>query len=175
MTNKNDSHPPASVATQYFAEQEAKKLQEIDILRAQVKDKASIEPLPADYFAKQGEAELKARAQAAKEIAESQMPIAVRKFTNKAELERSVRANGGTVSDENMPVATKHFLKKAAEKETPKAAASSKEGVDMMPAAIQKFTLTAREETKKKKMALEELNNNPLQMPPGVAHFTHAV
>ena len=76
------------------------------------------------------------------------------------------------VEHEEMSVATQYFHQQAEAEFAAAMEAKKEEKVEIMPAAIQKFTLAAREESMKKKMELEELKKNPEPLAPGVAHFT---
>ena len=69
-------------------------------------------------------------------------------------------------------MATLHFYEMALAEET--ARANGREA-ELMPAAIQYFTLAAREENARKRAALEELRDNPPEMPAGMKHFTSSV
>ena len=163
LKEMNENPPEPSVATQYFARQESIKAAEIKAARSQVKSKTSVEPLPIDYFTKLGKKEMEEKALSKRRLAESQMPIATKKFTQSDEIAKS-----NHVLREDAPVATKHFHRIEAE-----AKAATVEGeVEIMPAAIQHFTVKAMDERMKKKAALEEMKLNPPQMAPGIAHFT---
>ena len=106
-----------------------------------------------DADAAKPEAEMAAKAQASKELSESQMPTAVWKFTKRAESERALAKSQG-VSTKDMSVATLYFYEKALEE----ARNATRGGeAELMPAAIQHFTLADRAEKERKKQALEEL------------------
>ena len=165
-----EPYEPA-VATKYFAELEEKKAAEIEAARVAVHSKAPMEPLPNDYFTKLGDEETAARAKASKDLAESQMPAAVRVFTKQAEEECESARALGVEEHEDMPEATKYFLRKGKEEE----AAKSDAKAELMPAAIQKFTLEAREESQRKRAELESLRSNPAPIAPGITHFTPGI
>ena len=172
LKEMNETPPEPAVATKYFAEMEAKKAAEIEATRAQIKSKKSVEPLPINYFTKLGQQEMEERALSKKIVAENSMPVAVKKMTRADEFAKSSRS----LDIDVMPIATKYFYNYELEQDKLKAAASDNEPVEIMPAAIQHFTLAAHEESiKKKKKALEEMRENPPPMAAGVAHFTPAL
>jgi len=145
-------------------------------MRSQVASRDPIEPLPIDYFTKLGEEEQAAAAKELRELSESQMPIAVQKITYMSEQVKIDKlAAQRELSELNMSVATRHFheleIKKMAAL-TALASAAENGSVEMMPAAIQRFTMAAREESMRKKAAIKELRENPPPMPAGQEYFT---
>eukprot|EP00579_Thalassiosira_antarctica_P030848 CAMPEP_0202030020 /NCGR_PEP_ID=MMETSP0905-20130828/64278_1 /ASSEMBLY_ACC=CAM_ASM_000554 /TAXON_ID=420261 /ORGANISM="Thalassiosira antarctica, Strain CCMP982" /LENGTH=959 /DNA_ID=CAMNT_0048593805 /DNA_START=201 /DNA_END=3080 /DNA_ORIENTATION=- len=176
LKTANESPVVASLATLHFEEQERKKAAEIEVARSQTLTKEPMEPLPFDYFSKQGEKETEAKAAAAWEVAEAQMPIGIAYFTAKAEQDKAIAlAEFAEGNNDTMSVATQHFHAKAAEEEAERIRAEEEEGPEIMHVAIQKFTMEAREETRKRREALEELKNSPVERSVGVAHFTPEV
>jgi len=163
-----DYEPP--LATKYFAEQEKKKAQEIEAARSQTRSLTPMESVPVDHFTRLGRQDTEEKARQAQELAEQSQPIAVKKFTQEGEVQKSMRALD-TGLNANMSVATKYFHR--LEEDEKAARAEAQEGQkDMMPAAIQKFSTMAFEERAIKKAALEESISNPPPVPPGIAHFT---
>jgi len=156
-----------SVATKHFEQVEKQKAAEIEAARNATRSKDPMAPLPIDYFTKLGNEETAAKASDRKALADSHMPEGVKFFTAQAEAEKA--ANAGVPQHEEAAFATKYFNNLA--EEDAKRAGAEAEG-DMMPAAIQKFTLEAREESMRKKAAIEELNRNPPAPAPGIVHFT---
>lgn len=172
----NDNPPEASAATKHFAQEKQKKEQEMEAARAQAVKSSSgavVEPLPFDHFTKLGEKEVADRAQASKKLAESQMPSAIKYFTAKgAEDKKTREAELRELSQQSQSMAGRHFAAIAAEKEEAKKVSGSQSGdVEAMPAAIQHFTVMAREESMRKKEVLKSLKNNPPEVSTGVAHF----
>ena len=124
----------ASVATLHFALEKIKREKEIEATRAQVSTKEPLEPLPVDYFTKEGEKEMEAKAAEAAALAEAEMPIAVKKMTVKAAEDKiAYEAEMKAVSEAQMSAATKHFHELEAKKVAEQAAVSETE---IMPAAI---------------------------------------
>merc|ERR1712029_91117 len=162
--NAGGSEPPP--ATKYFADLEKKKAANIEAARAQI-NKGSVKPLPIDYFTKLGQEQNAEKASKAKELAEAEIPDAVLYFTDKAEYEKKYNRLVG-VNNENMPVATKYFQEKAKADEANARGTES----EVMPAAIQKFSMPVWEEHQKNRAELEKLKDSPPPIPPGVLHFT---
>ena len=109
-------------------------LSSISNARAQVSTKEPLEPLPVDYFTKEGEKEMEAKAAEAAALAEAEMPIAVKKMTVKAAEDKiAYEAEMKAVSEAQMSAATKHFHELEAKKLAEQAAVSETE---IMPAAI---------------------------------------
>eukprot|EP00581_Thalassiosira_minuscula_P025879 CAMPEP_0184412408 /NCGR_PEP_ID=MMETSP0738-20130409/6417_1 /TAXON_ID=385413 /ORGANISM="Thalassiosira miniscula, Strain CCMP1093" /LENGTH=807 /DNA_ID=CAMNT_0026770893 /DNA_START=45 /DNA_END=2468 /DNA_ORIENTATION=+ len=160
----------ASVATIHFDQEEVKKAQDMEALREQVKNKEPVEPLPIDYYTKLGEAEMEAKAKAAWELAEKDMPIGIKYFTLKGEEDRLAHeAEVYRLSQENMSDATRHFHKIEDEKEAASLASAKQ---DLMPAAIQHFTMADRAIKDKQRAEIEDMKVNPPEMPPGQEYFT---
>merc|ERR1719223_583349 len=165
---------PNLIATDYFArkEKEEKMAQEERIRIAQeaaMEESKAIEPLPADYFTKQNEARLEGEKQAALDGLKD-APIAVRKMTLRGfeEKEAALKAKQ-KMSTQQRSAATSHFQKK--QEEAANKAASTESNV--MPVAIQKFTVAAREEKEKRRAEIEALKTNKNdQMPAAQSYFT---
>ena len=134
LKEMNENPPEASVATQYFARQESIKAAEIEAARSQVKKREPLVPLPIDYFTKEGEREMAERAESARQLAEAEMPIAVKKMTAKAAEDKIARdLERRELSERNMSAATRHFHELDAKKLAEQVAVSETE---IMPAAI---------------------------------------
>ena len=136
LKEMNENPPEASIATQYFARQESIKAAEIEAARSQVKNREPLEPLPIDYFTKEGEREMAERAESARQLAEAEMPIAVKKMTAKAAEDKIARdLERRELSERNMSAATRHF-KEIEDEKNAQAAANAKDSTEIMPAAI---------------------------------------
>lgn len=167
MARSMATNGETSAAVKHFEELEKKKALGIEAARDATRTKTPMESVPIDYFTKLGNEEMAAKAAAKKKFSESQMPQGVKFFTAKAEAEKA--ANAGVPEHEHAALATKYFNKKA--NEDAKKASAESQG-DMMPAAIQKFTMQARMDSMRKKAILEEMNRNPPAPAPGIVHFT---
>ncbi|EJK63363.1 hypothetical protein THAOC_15978 [Thalassiosira oceanica] len=174
QTKKAELLKGASIATLHFATEETRKeverVKAINIAKQAAKEKSkSVEPLPADYFTKQNEARLEAEKQAALDGLKD-APIAVRKMTLRGfeEKEAALKAQQ-EMSTQQRSAATSHFQKK--QEEAANKAASTESNV--MPVAIQKFTVAAREEKQKRQAEIEALKTNKNdQMPAAQSYFT---
>eukprot|EP00571_Detonula_confervacea_P015618 CAMPEP_0172308384 /NCGR_PEP_ID=MMETSP1058-20130122/8990_1 /TAXON_ID=83371 /ORGANISM="Detonula confervacea, Strain CCMP 353" /LENGTH=888 /DNA_ID=CAMNT_0013020779 /DNA_START=41 /DNA_END=2707 /DNA_ORIENTATION=+ len=168
----NENPPEPSAATKHFAEQESKKAEGMEAARSQIRQTSEVESLPIDYFTKQGEAEMEAKAKEARELSESHMPIGIAYFTKKAAEDKIVsEASLRQLSEQESSVATRHFAKIAAEKEA-KATEAQAEEDDVMPAAIQHFTVADRAKKEKKRQSIAAMKENPPAMAAGQEYFT---
>ncbi|KAL9178434.1 hypothetical protein ACHAXT_003764 [Thalassiosira profunda] len=145
---RKDPPSPGSVAARHFANLERKRKDEIEAARARVWQREPMRPLPIDHFTRLAAEERDAKIHAKRKLAEAQMPEAVRHFTRTAEVYRALQRR-----------------EKAGANDAPKEVAR-------MPAAVQKFTLQARQEKAKKRAAQEEARRRMPAVLVGVAHFT---
>jgi len=174
LKEMNESPPEASIATQYFEKQESITAAKMEAIRSQVKDREAMEPLPIDYFTKLGEEEQSNKALAQRELSESQMPIAVKKMTDKAAQDKAANEEAQRkLSQEEMSSATKHFHALEDEKKKASSLSVADSENEIMPAAIQRFTLADRELKAKKKAELDELKSNPEPLPAAQEFFTN--
>jgi len=170
LVTDGEYEPP--LATRHFAEKEARKAEEMDAARSKIKTKEPVEPLPADYFTNEGDKYKEEKARQACELAESQMPIAMKYFTKgKGEADRLEReASHQKLCDSQASVATQYFARKATEEAETKSRQGA--GQEVMPAAIQHFTMADRAEKAKRQAEIDAMKENPLPLAPGQAYFT---
>ena len=144
MRELSDASMP--VATRHFNEVALRKEEARSTRHLSVGSVAPLEPVPIDYF------------------------------VNLYKEEGGTKASGSTPDVESMPVATSHFTKLAREKSQVKVRTPDVESMpvatshDMMPVAIQRFTMAAREEKLRKKASIidaEEVSISAAQL-----HFT---
>jgi hypothetical protein len=189
MRELSDASMP--VATRHFNEVALRKEEARSTRHLSVGSVAPLEPVPIDYFVNLYKEEGGTKASGSTPDVES-MPVATSHFTKLAREKSQVKVR--TPDVESMPVATSHFTKLAREKSQVKVSmdiesmplatahfakleaektarlATEAQEVDMMPVAIQRFTMAAREEKLRKKASIidaEEVSISAAQL-----HFT---
>ena len=159
--------PEISVATRHFNEvarlkREGKSSGSVSIISVEPP-----EPVPIDYFVSLYKEEREAKASESRLDVES-VPVAIAHFS---ELGRTKSQQGRMSLDiESMPLATAHFAKLEAEKDARRT--TEPQATEMMPIAIQRFTMEAREE----KLRMQALFNDA-EEGASIAHlhFTHGL
>ena len=162
MRELSDASMP--VATRHFNEVALRKEEARSTRHLSVGSVAPLEPVPIDYFVNLYKEEGGTKASGSTPDVES-MPVATSHFTKLAREKSQVKVS---MDIESMPLATAHFAKLEAEKKA--RLATEAQGVDMMPVAIQRFTMAAREEKLRKKASIidaEEVSISAAQL-----HFT---
>merc|ERR1719356_2396634 len=170
---REDKPNPNIVATAHFDrienEKKMAKMESIRKAREEVLAAGPVESLAIDHFTKENEAlaELERR-MAVDKLDDA--AVATKYFTLKGkEDEKARREAQEALSAQERSVAAAYFMRKAAEeKENPKSGGES----EVMPIAIQKFTMADRERKAAKRASIAEMKENPPPTSAAADYFT---
>merc|ERR1719356_780601 len=145
------------------------KMESIKKAREDILAAGPVESLPIDHFTRENEAEAELKRQAVKERLKD-APAATRHFTLLGEEDKKAgRAAQEALSAQERSVAAAYFMRKAAEeKENPKSGGES----EVMPIAMQKFTMADRERKAAKRASIAEMKENPPPTSAAADYFT---